>query len=87
MRIPRWLLEWLFRICVLAIPIALWGIDFGATCMAIGIPVVVDFRPWFYAEFSGASWLNWNYALGILAVVTMLLVFELYEKLVGAEQG
>jgi len=76
------LLEWLFRVCVLLIPIALWGCDFGSTCMALGIPVVIDFRPLFYTEFTGAAWLNWNYALGIGATITMLLIFELYEKLI-----
>jgi len=89
------LLEWLFRVCVLLIvfvvPFCMWGnalasapIDFGATCMHLGIPVVVDFRPLFYAEFTGASWLNINYAIGIGVVlacaIAMLLIFEYYEE-------
>jgi len=86
-------LEWLFRVCILLIvfitPFCMWGIDFGATCMALGIPVVVDFRPLFYAEFTGAAWLNINYSLGIGVVlacsVIALLIFELYERLVEAE--
>jgi len=82
------ILEWLFRVCVLLIvfivPFTLWGVDFGATCMALGIPVVVDFRPLFYAKFTGASWLNINYAIGIGVVlacaIVMLLIFEKYEE-------
>jgi len=81
-------LEWLFRICVLlivfAVPFSLWGCDFGATCMAMGIPVVIDFRPWFYIEVPGSAWLNWNYALGIgvtlACAIAMLLIFEKYEE-------
>jgi len=84
------LLEWLFRVCVLLIvfivPFCMWGIDFGATCMHLGIPVVVDFRPLFYWEFTGASWLNINYTIGIgvtlVCAIAMLLIFELYERLV-----
>jgi len=90
-RLKPTLLEWLFRVCILLIvfvvPFCMWGIDFGATCMALGIPVVIDFRPWFYMEVPGSAWLNWNYALGIGVVlacsVVALLIFELYEKLVG----
>jgi len=86
------ILEWLFRTCILLIvfivPFSLWGVDFGATCMVLGIPVVLDFRPLFYAEFTGSAWLNINYALGIGVVlacsITALLIFELYEKLVEA---
>jgi len=82
------ILEWLFRTCILLIvfvvPFSMWGVDFGATCMALGIPVVIDFRPWFYAEFTGASWLNINYAIGIGVVlacaIAMLLIFERYEE-------
>jgi len=86
------ILEWLFRVCILLIvfvtPFSMWGIDFGATCMAMGIPVVIDFRPWFYVEVPGSAWLNWNYVLGIGVTLTcailMLLIFELYERLVRA---
>jgi len=83
------LLEWLFRVCILLIvfivPFCMWGVDFGATCMVLGIPVVIDFRPWFYAEFTGAAWLNINYALGLGVVlacsVIALFIFEKYEDL------
>jgi len=81
-------LEWLFRVCIIIIvfivPFTLWGVDFGGTCMAMGIPVVLDFRPLFYAEFTGASWLNWMYALGIgvtlACAIIILLIFEYYEE-------
>jgi len=69
---------------VFIVPFCMWGIDFGATCMHLGIPVIVDFRPFFYWEFTGASWLNWMYALGIgvvlMCAVLILLIFEYYEK-------
>jgi hypothetical protein len=84
------LLEWLFRVCVLLIvfitPFCYWAVDFGSTCMAMGIPVVLDFRPLFYAEVPGSAWLNFGYALGIGVVlacaIIMLLIFEYYERLV-----
>jgi len=52
--------------------------------MHLGIPVVVDVRPFFYWEFTGAAWLNINYAilLGVTlaCAIAMLLIFEKYEE-------
>jgi len=73
-------LEWLFRVSVCLIFVGLWGIDFGALRLE---PIVVDFRPIFYAEFTSAAWLNWNYALIAACCLICLAVFELYEKLTG----